>query len=406
MQRILLLACVLLTARYPAFAQTSEKPVFNQDTTHINHEESSPLFKNKPDILKNVNMNFLLRSSLEMPDGETQAGIRMNEARIEVLGTIVPDLDFRVRWRLNRSQGQRSLDNAPSALDIASVNYRFGRNKKWSVNVGKQAAFVGSWEFETNPTYEYQYSEFVNYQTNLFMLGMKLAYQANENHSFQLQLHNTLNETFDVLHASAGYSYNQLKGSKNPMGVYAIWQGKMFDEKFQTFWSYDISQYASGKTNHSIALGNKVVLKKFKAYLDLQNANLAVDYPNIASPSVNNYRQYLSPFSDRIFMRDVNYKSAILRMDYEFVPGWFATAKGYYESASQRKNSSAAGKNFRENIGWLLGLEYKPIASQNMKFFGYYYNNRVNYNNAVALANADSKLNLFAIGVLYLVNAF
>ncbi|MCW3464924.1 OprO/OprP family phosphate-selective porin [Chitinophaga nivalis] len=383
------------------FAQTA--PVPASDTTK---EVSAPLIKKRPEALQNVHMNFLLRSSLEIPDGDKQSAMRLNEARIEVLGTILPDLDFRIRYRLNRSQVQRDLDNAPASLDIASVNYKFGNGKKWSVNVGKQAAYVGNWEFETNPTYEYQYSEFVNFQTNLFLMGVRLGYQVNKNHGFFLQLHNTYNNAFNTTYTNAGYAADGLKGSKTPMGVYASWLGKMFDQKLHTFWSYDIAQYASGKTNHAVALGNKVVLNKLKGYLDLQWAAMAVDYVNIASPSVNKYQQRLHPDFTPAFARDINYKGAVLRLDYEFVPGWFITTKGIFESASQTKNSAAPGKNFRQNIGLLAGLEYKPIASQNMKLFGYYYNNQVKYRNVIADANAHQRSSLFAVGVLYLVNAF
>ncbi|MBC9933519.1 porin [Chitinophaga qingshengii] len=401
MKLVLTIACICSTGYL--FAQTAPPSAPASDTTRA---EPSTLIKKRPEALQNVHMNLLLRSSLEIPDGDKQSSMRLNEARFEVLGTIVPDLDFRVRYRLNRSQAQRDLDNAPGSLDIASVNYKFGTDKKWSVNVGKQAAYAGSWEFETNPTYEYQYSEFVNFQTNLFMMGIRLGYQADKNHGFFLQLHNTYNNAFNTTHTAAGYGADGLKGSKTPMGVYASWLGKMFDQKLHTFWSYDISQYASGKTNHAVALGNKVVLNKLKGYLDLQWAAMAVDYVNIASPSINKYRQKLHPDFAPVFARDVNYKGAVLRLDYEFIPGWFLTTKGIFESASQTKGNSVFGKNFRENIGLLAGLEYKPIASQNMKLFGYYYNNQVKYRNVIADANATQRSGLFAVGVLYLVNAF
>lgn len=386
-------------------AQTVPSPATDTSARQVK-EEPSLLFKKKPEALENIHLNFLLRSSLEIPDGDRQSSMRMNEARFEVLGTIVPDLDFRIRYRLNRAQTPRDLDNSPGSLDHASVNYKFGKGKKWSVNVGKQAAYVGNWEFETNPTYEYQYSDFVNYQTNLFLMGIRFGYQVNKDHGFFLQLHNTYNNSFHTTYANAGYAADGLKGSKTPMGVYASWLGKMFDQKLHTFWSYNVSQYASGKTNHAVALGNKLALKKLKGYLDLQWAAMPVDYVNIASPSINKYQQQLNPGFVPGFARDVNYKGAVLRLDYEFVPGWFLTTKGIFESSSQTKDNSAIGKNFRENIGILAGLEYKPIASQNMKLFGYYYNNQVKYRNVVADANAHQRSSLFAVGVLYFVNAF
>ncbi|KAA6439879.1 hypothetical protein FEM33_09915 [Dyadobacter flavalbus] len=385
-----------------SIAQIIEGSSLSADTTQL----PTTVVKNMPDALAGIHMNFLLRSSLEIPNGSMQSALKQNEARFEVLGTIVPNLDFRVRWRLNRSQAPKSLDNSPGSIDIASVNYAFGKEKKWSIQVGKQAAFVGSWEFEKNPTFEYQYSEFVNFQANIFMMGMKLGYQINENHAAYLQLHNTYNEDFTQAHAIAGYSTNGNKPSKSPMGVYTTWRGKMFDNKFQTFWSYDISKFASGQWNHSIALGNKLVVDRFEVYLDLQTANLALDHPNIASPSVNNYRLRMNSGLKPVFANDLNYKSAILRVDYEFVDKWFITGKGIFEAASQTKNNSVIGRNFRENIGLLAGIEYQPIASQQMKMFGYYYHNKVNYKGEVKMANTRTNLNLFAVGILYFINVF
>lgn len=366
---------------------------------------SAQIFE-RPEKLKNIDINLLLRSSLEVPDRDQQAGFKLNEARFEITGNVIPDLDFRLRYRVNRPLAPRGHDNSPGAIDHASVNYKFGTGKKWSVNVGKQAAHVGSWEFETNPTYEYQYSEFVNQQTNIFLMAARFGYQVNDNHSVYVQLHNTYNEGFDRHLATTTYTADGETGAKTPMGIYTAWQGKLFDKKLHTFWSYNISQYEKNGINHAVAIGNKVILNKFQAYLDLQSATLGLDYPNIVSPSLNNYRRTINPTATGVFAKDVNYKSAILRLDYQFVPGWFVTAKGFYETASQRKDNSIAGKNFRQNIGYLTGLEYKPFEQQNFKVFGYYYHNRQNYDGVIATANDNKRSDLFAAGFLYFINTF
>ena len=401
----ILFSALALTFGQIALAQDQVKQT---DTTTDNSEpfESRILLRDKPAELKKINLNFLLRSSLEVPlKGDDQSSIKMNEARFEVLGNLTSDLDFRIRYRLNRSQAPRSQDNSAGSIDHANVTYKFGKGRKWSITAGKQAAYIGSWEFETNPTYEYQYSEFVNRQANLFLMALRLNYKINENHSVHLQVHNTWNDNFNTLIANTGYKPDGLKGSKIPMGVYASWLGKLLDKKLHTFWSYNISEYAKGEVNHSVAIGNKLVLKKWNAYLDLQTQSLAVDYVNIASPSINKYQTSLNPAFQPAFARDVNYKSAVLRVDYQFVPGWFITAKGIYEAASQTKGTNKAGNNFRENIGYLGGLEYKPVSHQNFKIFGYYYNNEQRYRNNISAVNGNTRNDMFAVGVLYFVNA-
>ena len=356
-------------------------------------------------LSEKIDVNFLFRSAVEFPSGSSnQAAVKLNESRLEVRGAITPDLSFRVRYRLNRSSAQNSLDNAPGSIDHANVTYRFGNEKKWHLTAGKQSASVGSWEFDKNPTFEYHYTEYVNKQLNLFLLAMKLGYDLTENHTFQVQLHNTFNNDFNTTFNGTGYDKDGLRPSKTPLGLYVAWLGNMFDKKWQTFYSYNISQFAKGKTDHAISIGNQVVLDRFSAYLDLQSANMAVDYPNIGSPVANTFRAS-SPVFVPTYLQDVNYKTAVLRADYEFVPKWFLTAKGFYETASHRKENGI-GDNFRENIGYWAGLEYKPVASQDMRLFANYYYNTTRYNKAVAQTNANQKLHLFSVGVLYFVNAF
>ncbi|WP_266205931.1 porin [Pontibacter kalidii] len=355
-------------------------------------------------LRERLDFNFLFRSSAEFPSGSSnQASIKLNEARIELKGDITQDLSFRIRYRLYRSFEANSLDNAPSAVDHASVTYRFGQEKKWHLTAGKQAANVGSWEFDTNPTFEYQYSDYVARQLNLFLLAMELGYEVTDNHSIQLQLHNTYNQGFNTVFTSTGYAKNGLEPAKVPFGLYVTWLGNMFDDRWQAFYSYNVSQFAEDKTDHAVSIANKVVLDRFHAYLDVQSTYLAVDYPNIGSPAVNELLAS-SPAFTPTFLEDINYRSAILRVDYEFIPKWFITAKGFYETASHRKDNSDIGDDFREHYGYWAGLEYKPVADQDMRLFTYYYYNTSRYNNAVEGINADQKLHLFAIGVLYFVN--
>jgi hypothetical protein len=357
----------------------------------------------KDTFLKSVKLNFLLRSSMEIPVGnDDQARIAQNEIRLESLADLTPNLSYRVRYRLNRSHAQRSLDNAPGSLDIAFVQYRFGDKSKWDLTVGKQAAMVGSWEFEKNPTFEYQYTDYVNQQLNLFLAAIRLGYKLNSQHAFYLQLHNTVNDNFSLMHSNNQYQFNGLKASKLPMGVYAAWQGSLWQDRIKTFWSYNVSSFAKGKTNHSFALGNKIILPRFEAYLDLQHTNMGVDFPNIISPYHNAYQNRETPAKPQSFAQDVRFNTAVLRADYQFINKWYITAKGFFESA--KLQNDPVGGVARKNYGFLAGIEFKPVESQNMRLFSYYYFRQTTYNQnrGVVLNNQD--VNLLAVGVLYFVN--
>ncbi|PKV63517.1 phosphate-selective porin O/P [Pontibacter ramchanderi] len=398
-------AFVLLVVQSAFAPNTAVGQIYTDSTSTNKTPANQELGKSTLSSLsEKIDINFLFRSSLEFPSGsENQGAIRLNESRLELRGDLTPELSFRVRYRLNRGFAPNSLDNAPGAIDHANVTYRFGNEKKWHLTAGKQSASVGSWEFDKNPTFEYQYTEYVNRQLNLFLLAMKLGYDITENHTFQVQLHNTFNNDFNATFNGTGYAKDGLRPSKTPLGLYVAWLGNMFDRKWQTFYSYNVSQFARDKTNHGVSIGNQITLDRLSGYLDLQSANLAVDYPNIGSPAANALGAS-SPAFVPTFLQDVNYKTAVLRLDYEFIPKWFLTTKGYYETASHREDGGI-GDNFRKNMGYWAGLEYKPIASQDMKLFTYYYYNTTRYNNAVAQANANQKMHLFAVGVLYFVNA-
>lgn len=381
------------------FAVLAGLPLYAQQDT-LSQEASSALPAN---MARNLDLNLLLRSSLELPTGG-QAGVRVNEARVEVRGTLVPQLSYRVRYRLNRSTAQRSQDNASSSIDHASITYAFGKNRAWGLTAGKQSALVGNWEFDNNPTFEYQYSELVNRQLNIFLTALKLTYSLNENHTLGLQLHNTYNDSFPATLQDAGYEPGGLEAARLPVGLYVAWLGKLFGQKLHTFYSYNVSQFARGKTNHAVAIGNKLLLPRFQAYLDLATASYGAEYFGIASPALNQYRIRQNPNAAAVLATDLRYNNAVLRLDYEFVPRWFVTAKGIWEAASQ-PGTETVGRNFRTNVGYLGGLEYKPVGSQDMRLFAYYYNGSIRYHHGLAQTSAAEPQSLFAFGMFYFLKA-
>lgn len=375
MKKIIDFLCVLFLTTSLSYAQT--------DGNEINSEKN----------FYQPNINFLLRTEVQSPpDKDGQATISLPESRFEILGKILPDLEYRVRYRLNGNFNSNSLDKSPGALDIAYILYRFGEDKKFSLTAGKQAAFVGNWEFETNPTFEYQYSEHVNYQLNIFLLAMKLGYQVNENHSFHVQIHNTVNGSFQEQLNKFGFTPDGLEASKYPFGVYFSWLGKLFDNKLNTFWSYNMSQFASGKMNHSFGIGNKVILGKFQSYLDFSYTNYKVDHPGLASRSINSFA------GNNFFARDVNYFTTVMRVDYSITPKWIITAKGIYEKSSKSEI------NFeRKNTSLVVGIENKPFKSQDMKFFAYFYNNDLSAD--LGNSNTNNNKSFFSVGALYFIRA-
>lgn len=355
----------------------------------------------------NFDINFLLRSSLNFSNTVANTDVshlRLDESRFELMGDINEKVSFRFRYRMNRSQAHKDLDNSPGALDIAALQYKFGKDYKWQLTFGKQAAEVGSWEFENNPTYEYHYTEYVDNILNLFLVAAKLGYEFLPNQILSLQLHNTYNQSFANGFAASGYQLDGLTPSSTPVGVYTSWRGGFADNKFRTFYTLNISEYAEGEVNRAVSLANKLALPRFSAYLDLQTTYKAIDFVNIVS-SVYNVVEGFQGNAMR-YARDVQYNTAVLRLDYEFIPKWYVTTKFWYESASMKDNARL-GNNFRNKFGYWVGLEFKPLDDQNLRFFANYFSISTYLNGDAEMVYNDPSTHdgIFSVGFLYFINA-
>lgn len=373
------LAVLALSFATLAFAQVEEK--------------SAPIIQ--ADGLKNVDINLLLRGAYEVPEGGTNA-FRLNESRLEIRGKVVENLEFRMRTRLNRVGADGTLDRSTNNLDHASISYKFGAKKNWEILAGKQNNMMGSWEFDRNPVNEYQYSDVVGNYNNLFALGARLVYSPNANHTFTLQAINPSNSAFSI----------PAEASKTPYLAQLVWQGKFFNKAWNTWVSAGTSQYARNEDNVQVFVANKVSLGGFEGYLDLGYSKFAYDHFNIANRTGNAYTAFQNQANSTnlgsVIAEDINVKSAVLRLDYKFLDNWNVTTKGFYETVSAK--DKALGNDFRRNVGYLIGLEFLPVAKQNFRLFAYYYGNDVKYNKNVPASVKATNSNVFAVGASYVVN--
>ncbi|WP_316818632.1 porin [Pedobacter nyackensis] len=349
------------------------------------------------------NLNILGRTSFNIGEKngkDLNAGFRLDETRLLMSGHVNPDLSYKVRFRLNRAFNTTSQDNGSRALDYAQVNYQFGKHKEWEVALGKQAAAVGSYEFVNNPVYEYVFTDYVDRILNLFVVGATFSYKVNPNHNFHLQVYNTSTETFDQLIKSAGYGAGELKPSESPLGAYLTWEGSFLNKTFHTKWSYNYSQLVAGADNQAISLANMYKSKKTKVYLDLQYSDYGVDHTMLASNPVHSF--YGTTGTDRTMLRDIAYKTAVLRVDQQFNNSWSISMKGAYETASARKDKQI-GKDFRNNWTGFVALEHRPIANKDWKLFAGYIGNTVSYKNRIGLP--AERNNRFILGTFFNITA-
>ena len=354
-------------------------------------------------LLNNLDINLVFRSSLEVPEGENnQAGFKLNESRLQFIGKVNPDIKYNLRFRLNRAQEPNTLDNAPASLDFAYVEYLFGKEKQWSIMAGKHFVSTGSWEADINPVFEYQYSDYLNQQLNLFAFGTRLSYAFNANHQLQLEVYNTSNNTFSKLHKTTGYSVNALKAAKLPLGANIIWKGDFWDNRFRTYYSAGVSQVAEGKTNVSLSLGNRFTFGNFDMYLDLHQTNAAVDYANLISPVLNAYNLAQNINYQPVYARHIQHQAAVLRVDYALTPKIFITGKTIAERINSRSESME--RHLSHHYINLIGLEFKPFESQNFKIFTHFSNNSYKFHSTYREQTPNTSKNMLSVGLLYLLN--
>ncbi|NGM63999.1 porin [Sphingobacterium sp. SGR-19] len=357
--------------------------------------------ENEPDQSKLFNFDVLFRGALlgdnlGKDDAVTRA--KMEEIRIHLHGNYNDHLSYKVRLRLNRPFTQNSLDNGSNALDFALIEYKFGKNRNWDVTIGKQSAMVGSYEFENNPIYEFIFTDYVDRILNLFVTGAKFGYHVNPNHSFHVQVHNTVNNSFNEHIVNNGFELGDLERSKTPMGAYFTWVGAFADQKVHTKWSYHLSQFADKHTNQAISLANKYKTDKQMVYLDLQYSHMGVDHALIASNGISDFYGYTG--SDRVLAKDIVYKSAVLRYDQFLTDKWEIALKGAVETAGSTKDEEL-GKNFRQNYTYFAALQHKPFRNQDMRFYLGYIGNSISF--ADKMNMESQQLNRLALGAYFTI---
>jgi len=319
----------------------------------------------------------------------------IDNARINLQGDFNDDLFYRVRFRPNRPFTETSQDGGTTALDYAFITYRFGATRQWDVTVGKQLAVFGAFEKEINPIYEYIFTDYLNgVYNNVFLSGLTLGYKLNDRQKIGVQLHNTVNAKFATHLKNNGFVAGDFKASKAPIGMYLYWNADLLDGKLKLRYSYNLSQYAANYLTHSIALGNWYKSGKHTVYLDLSYTYMAADYGLTASKLLSAYDGLAK--DNFLMQKDVVYKRAVSRYDYQLTDRWSLSAKAGIELAGSTQRLS---EQLRTNWIYLAAAQYAPIQGQDLRFYVAYVGNTLSYDKALHLK--DEQLHRIAIGAYY-----
>lgn len=228
MKRLLTLCSTLLVGALSALAQQKdENTIIDKlyiDTRAIFHEQTL--------------------------NGEYSSAFRADHLNLNITGHITPNLDFRIRQRLNKKVFDEN--NIFNATDFVYVNWQ--ATPRWRFLIGKNAVLIGGYEFDAVPIDVYYYSQFCNNIYQGFTLGASAAYSFAPGQELCFQFSNSPLS----LGIEDVYSYN--------LG----WMGS-FTPHWKTIWTFNLVEDHNKNLISYIALGNHFQWGDFMWDIDLIN---------------------------------------------------------------------------------------------------------------------------------------
>lgn len=306
---------------------------------------------------KVVNLHFQVRADYQMEYidevmNPVNTGFRGRYLNLVLDGYINKHFYYSLRHRFNRApKDERFFD----ATDWVYLSYR--PDQHWDISFGKQVVGIGGFEYDRAPIDLYFCSEFWN-NINCYQFGGSVSYKIGEgNDRLMAQVCQSPFST----HQDFLMSYN------------VMWFGK--HDWFNTIYSFNVSEYESGKYIYYLVLGNEFAFDKVKVQLDFMNR--AADGHTFL-------------FKDFSLMGEVAYM--------------INNKVNIFGRATYDVNNSGVTADRSVQDGTELtrvggGIEYYPLSNnrKDLRIFGFYsYTWGVNGNPAGALQNNQ---HLFGVGV-------
>ena len=346
--------------------------------------------------------------------------------RIEMTGWLTDNLYYRFRQRLNKTDAPMGEDNFAKATDYMMVGWKF--NDTWSIQGGKKCQALGSFEFDENPMFIYQFSDMED-NVDSSKGALNLLYNPSKTQQFSAEVSNTYNGkltdefgadakvttgkiTDNGTNAGKKLEVEALEKSNSPLTYSLGWNGKFFGNKLLTSWSYSLRTQAKGKYSRFFRLGQKLNLNKLQWYVDYNNTYDDLDKMKIASKEVvdemisSTYTQDEINNQDfsNLYLSKVRYQGIVSKMNWQFAKDWNLMLKGMWETASATKNE--AFKNYRTAYGYIGSLEYYPARKQkqDLRIFLAYVGRKYDYSKKSGLQ--DYNTDRIELGLMYRLKAY
>lgn len=312
-----------------------------------------------------VNVDLHLRSSFNARFNSSEAdkdeaSFRFDHVMIGIYGNITDKLSYKYLQRLNRGTQAFETENLSNTIDYAYLRYQL--NPRFAVTAGRQALFVGGFEYNEYPINIYDYSGITNNIT-CYLTGVNIAYSPRSNQEIGFQILNnragSMEEAFGQIPEGVERPYASLYYS-------LAWNSNYADNKIRLRYAATTGELAEGKWVFMISGGQMVDLGKVNVFLDVLYHRSGIDHLGVIRRMAMNAD---GTAWDGI-ARSVEYLTFVSEANYRFLPKWNIHLKGFYDRASVYKENEAFSKgNYLSSWGYQGGIEFFPMADSNLHLF-------------------------------------
>ena len=183
---------------------------------------------------------------------DAASGFKVRYFNLRIDGQITPKFTYSWRQRFNR---MNTASDFAHNTDWLHLTYR--PTKNWAISAGKQVVMIGGWEYDRAPIDLYFCSEYWN-NVACYQLGASVAFTTNKgNDTLTFQACQSPYDTSDTDY----YAYN------------LYWMGS--HGCYTALHSLNFSQYAPGKYDAYVVLGNQFKFGDATIQLDLMNRGVS-----------------------------------------------------------------------------------------------------------------------------------
>lgn len=351
---ILWMICFLIAC--PAFSSEVDNDTLRNSVVGYLLQKKMP---------KSVNVDLHMRAAFHanFPSavtGEDEAAFRFDHVMIGIYGNITEKLSYKYLQRLNKGTKAFETENLSGTIDYAYIRYQI--DPRFAVTAGRQALFVGGFEYNEYPIDVYDYSGVTNNIT-CYLTGVNLFYAPRSNQEIGIQV---VNNRAGSVEEAFGRIPEDVERPWAPLYYSLAWNSHYADNRLQFRYAATAGELMKGKWVFMISGGQQVDIGKFSAFLDILYHRSAIDHLGVIRRMVTDGE---GNAWDGI-AESVEYLTLVSEVNYRFLPRWNIHLKGFYDRASVYKKKDIFEEgNYLSSWGYQGGIEFFPMADRNMHLF-------------------------------------